>query len=173
MDIFTHIALLYCIIMPVGDAISLDVVFGRRQYRPSVAAGVTRKMLQLHLCIIYMSSGLEKAAGIQWWNGEAIWQSLLMPVFRQFDFGWIARVPWLPMVAGWSVLIIEIGYGIFIWFRKTRPLWLALTVGMHLGIGLFLGMWMFALVMIILNLGAFGYEMVVLNGRRLATKYAR
>jgi len=160
MDIFTHIALLYTMLMPCGDALSLDVLLGRRKSEPSVAAGVTRRMLQLHVCIVYTSSGLEKAAGIQWWNGEAIWRSLMLPVFNQFNFGWLSHVPWMAMIAGWSILAIETGYGIAVWFRKTRAIWIFLTVAMHMGIGMFLGMWMFGAIMILLNLGAFGYEVV-------------
>lgn len=158
MDIFTHIALLYAMLMPCGDALSLDVLVGRRKSEPSVAAGVTRRMLQLHVCIVYTSSGLEKAAGIQWWNGEAIWRSLMLPVFNQYNFGWLAHVPWLAMAIGWSVMVIETGYGFAVWFRGTRAIWIALAIAMHLGIGMFLGMWTFALIMIILNLGAFGPE---------------
>jgi hypothetical protein len=158
MDIFTHIALFYCLIMPVGDALSLDVRLGWRKPGASVAAGVTRRTLQLHMCIVYTSSGLEKAAGLQWWNGEAIWRSVMLPSFASFDLHWLAYVPWLAAAIGWSVLVLETGYGFFIWFRRTRLIWLLTIAAMHLGIGLFLGMWMFAWIMIILNFGAFGYE---------------
>ena len=158
MDIFTHIALFYCLIMPVGDALSLDARFGWRKAQPSVAAGVTRRMLQLHLCIIYFSSGLEKAAGIQWWNGEAIWRSVMLPSFAGFDLHWLAYVPWLAAMICWSVLALETGYTFFVWWRRTRLVWLGMMVSMHLGIGLFLGMWMFGWIMIIMNFGAFAYE---------------
>jgi len=160
MDIFTHIALFYCLIMPVGDALSLDVRFGWRKNQPSVAAGVTRRVLQLHMCIVYFSSGLEKAAGIQWWNGEAIWRSVMLPSFAQFNLQWLAYVPWLPAMICWSVLALETGYAFFVWVPRTRLLWLMMMVSMHLGIGLFLGMWLFAWIMVIMNLGAFGYEAV-------------
>jgi hypothetical protein len=160
MDIFTHIALFYLLIMPAGNALSLDVRFRWKKAEPSVAAGITRRMLQLHLCIIYFSSGLEKAAGIQWWNGEAIWRSVTLPTFVQFDMHWLAYVPWLPAMIGWSVLILETGYAFFVWRRSTRMIWLPAVVAMHFSIGLFLGMWLFGLIMIIMNLGAFGYEAV-------------
>jgi hypothetical protein len=160
MDIFTHIALFYCLIMPVGNALSLDVRLGWKKPGLSVAAGVTRRVLQLHLCIIYFSSGLEKAAGLQWWNGEAIWRSVMLPSFAQFDMTWLAYVPWLAAMIGWSVLILETGYALFVWRRATRTIWLTAIVAMHFSIGLFLGMWLFGLIMIIMNLGAFGYEVV-------------
>lgn len=157
MDFFAHIALFYCIIMPTGAAWSITTP-GRGQ--PSVAAGVTRRMLQVQLCLVYLSSGLEKAAGIQWWNGEAIWRSLMLPTFQQLDMTWIASVPVLAMMVGWATVILESGYALAVWHPRTRALWVALIVGMHVGIGTFLGMWLFGAIMIILNLGAFGAELV-------------
>ncbi|MBI4860009.1 MAG: HTTM domain-containing protein [Candidatus Riflebacteria bacterium] len=158
MDFFTHIALFYCVIMPLGDHLSVRSILGRSAPTPSVAAGLTRRMLQLQLAIVYVSSGLEKAQGIQWWNGEAMWRSLMLPVFNQFDASWLAQVPWLAMVSCWGVLLVETGYGLFIWWPRTRPVCLALVVGMHFSIGLTMGMWLFGSIMIILNLGAFGLD---------------
>lgn len=162
-DIFIHIAFFYLVLMPSGDAFSLDVRAGRRANRPSVAAGLTRRVLQLHLVIVYVSSGIEKAMGPQWWNGDAIWRSVALPAFRgpaflTFDLSALANVPWIPLVSGWIVLLVETGYGLFIWRRETRLFWLCLTLGMHLFIGVFLGMALFAAIMTLLNLAAFGPE---------------
>lgn len=162
-DIFIHIAFFYLVLMPSGDAFSLDVRAGRRVDRPSVAAGLTRRLLQLHLVVVYVSSGIEKAMGQQWWNGDAIWRSVALPAFRRpayitLDLSAIATVPWLPLVSGWLVLLVETGYGVFIWRRETRLVWLCLTLGMHLFIGVFLGMALFAAIMTLLNLAAFGPE---------------
>lgn len=162
-DIFIHIAFFYLVFMPSGDAFSLDVRAGRRPNRPSVAAGLTRRILQLHLVIVYVSSGIEKAMGPQWWNGDAIWRSVALPAFRgpaylTFDLSALANVPWVPLASGWLVLLVETGYGAFIWWRGTRLVWLCLTLGMHLFIGVFLGMALFAAIMSLLNLAAFGPE---------------
>ena len=158
MDYFTHIGLFYLIVMPSADALSVPSLLGWRNRPVSVAAGVTRRMLQIQLALVYGSSGFEKSLGIQWWNGEAIWRSLTLPVFRTHDFGWLAWVPWLAMLVGWSVLLTEGGYLFAVWSRRTRALWFGMAVGMHLGIGLFMGMWVFSSIMIVLNIGAFGYE---------------
>ena len=158
MEIFTHIGLFYGMFMPWGDHLSLDVFQGRRRALSSVAAGVTRKMLQLQMCIVYLSSGLEKASGLQWRNGDAIWRSVMLPSFHQFDMSWLAQVPSLALASGWLVISIESGYAFLIWWPKTRSVWLGLTIGMHTFIGLILGMWLFSLFMIVLNLGAFGYD---------------
>ncbi len=165
MDYFAHIALTYCVIMPTGAALSL---WPKRQAEQSVAAGVTIKMLRLQLCMVYASSGIEKALGEQWWNGEAIWRAVTLPVFSQLDMSWLAQAPWLATVMGWSVLLIEGTYPIFMNWRKTRALWLTLVVGMHLGIGLSMGMWLFASIMIILSAAAYGDSLAEAISKRVA-----
>jgi hypothetical protein len=107
--------------------------------------------MQIHLCVIYLAAGLEKALGRPWWSGEAIWQAVTQPVFRTFDLSWLARYPWIPMLAGWSTLVVEIGYAFLIWPRRTRKLWCMATVGLHLGLGLFMGLVFFSSVMILLT----------------------
>lgn len=165
MDFFTHIALFYCMIMPCGDCWSLDASRHPERRRWSVQAGVTRRMLKLQLAIVYTSSGIAKAAGPQWWTGEAIWRSMTLPVFTQLDASWLAYHPWLPLLLGWSVLLLEAGYGVYVWVPSLRSPWVVSICLMHLGIALFLGMYLFGAIMIILNVGAFGYEIARDAGR--------
>jgi hypothetical protein len=107
--------------------------------------------MQIHLCVIYLAAGLGKAMGRQWWNGEAIWQAVSQPVFSTFDLSWLARYPWIPMLAGWGTLVVEIGYVFLIWPRRTRKMWCIATIGLHLGLGLFMGLVFFSSVMILLT----------------------
>jgi hypothetical protein len=158
MDYFAHIALTYCVIMPVGDALSLPVLRGARRGGPSVAAAVTRRMLQLQLCIVYTASGFSKARAPSWWNGEAVWRVLASPMWNQIDVSLLAEMPWLVSLAGWGVVLIESGYALGMGLRATRGVWLVLVFALHLGIGLFMGMWLFGIIMMILSAAAFGYE---------------
>jgi hypothetical protein len=153
---FAHIALTYCIVMPVGEAFSFDSWARRTAVPASSTAQLSLRVLQIHLCIVYLASGMEKARGSQWWNGEAIWRSVMQPQFAQFDLAWLAGVPALAVMATWATLVVEIGYPIFIWPRATRRLWISVTVALHLGIGLFLGLWLFSAMMITLTASAFG-----------------
>jgi hypothetical protein len=176
MDVFTHIGLLYVTVMPAGDAYSLDVRAGRRADVPSEAAGITRRMLQVHLALVYFSSGLEKAGGPGWWNGDVIWRALSLPVFRQVDPAPLASVPFLAAAAGWLVLFLELGYGFFVFRASTRRFALAGALVLHVSIGAFLGMWLFAAIMVLLNLCAFGPEaledLAALRARRRAPEAA-
>ena len=156
VDTLAHVFLFYLLIAPCGDAISLDRLTGRSMGGASTSARISLRLVQLHLCLLYFASGLEKASGVQWWNGDAIWRSLMLPTYRQYDFSWMASVPSAAVAMGVGTLILEIGYPFFIWKRPTRGVWVLGIVGLHLGIVLFLGLTVFGLLMAILTAGAFG-----------------
>jgi vitamin K-dependent gamma-carboxylase-like protein len=157
-DQFAHIFLFYCLVMPVGHSLSLDAALRKSPYPATSSARIFQRLLQFHLCITYFSSGLAKARGPQWWNGEAIWRSLMQEQFHlnSVNVSWLASYPWMAIGLGWMVLVLEMAYPILIWPRWTRNWWLLAIVLMHIGIGIFMGLWLFALVMIAANLAAFG-----------------
>ena len=129
---------------------------GRTNCTPTPGKRLAIRVMQLHLCITYLCSGLMKSAGEQWWNGELLWRSLNLPVYRQFDMTWLANWPALLVVGGWLTLFLEIGYCIFIWHRNTRWIWIIAMLGLHLGIAIFLGLQFFGFTMCILTFSVFG-----------------
>ncbi|WP_437577702.1 hypothetical protein [Sorangium sp. So ce887] len=155
VDQFANIFLFYLMWMPAGAALSLDRWLGRAPIGPTSIARFALRVVQIHLCIVYLVSGLGKALGEQWWNGEAIWRTLNLPDYRQYDFTWLAYYPWLAVGAGWMVLLIETGYPVMIWPRRTRRLWVAATVALHVGIAAFMGLGVFGAIMAVLTLSAF------------------
>jgi hypothetical protein len=158
VDTMIQICLFYCVWMPVGAAWSLDQRLGRRPAAPTAAARLSLRVLQVHLCLIYLNAGTAKMHSIQWWNGEAIWRTLMDPQFAVVDVSWLPRMPVVAMLLCWGVLLVESGYPLFIWPRRTRRLWVAATIGLHLGIGLFMGLWLFAAIMILMTVSAFGFS---------------
>lgn len=168
VEVFTQLALFYALFLPLNSTYSADVVLGLSKYkRKSLGAGIAIRLIQFQMCLVYLSSGIEKCLGKQWLNGEAIWRTLMMPIFKNYDFSWIAQYPVVPFLIGISVLIIEIGYVLFMWKKNIRVWWLAMIVALHLGIGIFMGMWFFASVMIFLSVFAFGDDVLrdILKGR--------
>jgi hypothetical protein len=155
VDLFAHIALFYCVVMPVGHALSADGRAGRASAAPSVAARVSLWVLQFHLCVVYLSSGLAKASGPQWWDGEAIWRAVMPPSAGPLPMAWLAAAPWLAVLAGWGTLLLEVGYALFVWPRRTRRPWALATVGLHAGTAVTMNLWSFAAVMVVLNVAAF------------------
>jgi hypothetical protein len=145
VDQIANTFLFYLVLFPSGRAWAFEP-------RPdeTIPVGCLRVM-QIHLCVIYFAAGLEKALGRQWWNGEAIWRAVTQPAFSTFDLRWLARYPFIPMLAGWSTLLVEIGYLFFVWPHRTRRAWCFTTIGLHLGLALFMGLVFFSSVMILLT----------------------
>ncbi len=145
VDQIANTFLFYLLLFPSGRAWTFE---SRRE--ETIPVGCLRVM-QIHLCVIYLAAGLEKAMGRQWWNGEAIWQAVTQPVFSTFDLRWLAKYPLIPMLAGWGTLVVELGYVFLIWPRGTRKVWFIATIGLHLGMALFMGLVFFSGVMILLT----------------------
>ncbi len=155
LDNLITIGLFYLMLSPLPDAASLDAKWRKKLSRNPELLGFFRRVLQVHLCFIYFFGGLTKALGAGWWDGSSIWRALIRPPFNVIPGEWIA--PWhafLPLL-GISVWAIELGYVFFIWPRRTRLIWLGLVCAMHIGIALAMGMPLFGLIMIVLNLAAF------------------
>ena len=158
VEVFAQISLFYCVVLPVGAAFSCDVRAGRTSDAPSAEAALALRVLQVHLCVVYVSSGVEKALGLPWREGAAVWDAVMQPQFARFDFTWMAEHPWVSRAATWGTLLVEVGYGAFIWPRQSREAWVLLTVGLHAGIAVFMGLWLFGAIMSVLTFAAFGWE---------------
>ncbi|WP_437667217.1 HTTM domain-containing protein [Sorangium sp. So ce1182] len=158
-DLFANIFLFYLVWIPSGAALSIDRWMrgpSRAAAEPTPAARLGLRVIQLHLCVAYLASGLEKASGTSWWNGEAIWRSVMLPEYRQLDLSWLAWHPWIAQAAGWAVLGVEIGYAFLIWPRLTRRAVVVATALLHLGIAAFMGLGVFGAIMPVFTLAAFG-----------------
>ncbi|MGZ3795896.1 MAG: hypothetical protein ACXVB1_06010, partial [Pseudobdellovibrionaceae bacterium] len=156
VDQYAHVFLFYSIWIPSGSAWSIDAWKKGNLNPPSSGARIGLRILQMHLCITYLISGIEKAQGPQWWNGEILWRAFSMPIYRQFDMSWLAYWPHLSQLAGMGGLFLELGYFIFIWPRLTRKVWITGIIGLHFGIMVFLGLHLFGLIMIFLTACLFG-----------------
>ncbi len=154
VDRLANTFLFYLVLFPSGRAWTFASRPASSRRADTIPIGCLRVM-QIHLCVIYFAAGLDKAMGSQWWNGEAIWQAVSQPAFGTFDLTWMAGYPWIPTLAGWGTLLVEIGYGCLIWPRRTRKLWFIATLGLHLGIGVFMGLAFFSSVMILLTVCLF------------------
>lgn len=156
VETFTGIALFYCMVLPVGCAISIDA--RKAKPIPGYLVALSVRLIQFHLCVMYLACGIEKALGEQWWNGEAIWIAMNQDQFHTVNVEWMAQFPIVPKLLCWSTLLIETFYPLGIFWSKTKKFWLISIIGMHSFIGLFLGLHLFAILMILLNLTAFGHH---------------
>ena len=156
VDNFLTIGLFYLMLAPLPDVRALDQKFWRKRTADPELVGFCRRVLQLHLCVIYFFGGLTKCLGAGWWNGDSMWRALIRPPFDLIPSQTLMQWQAVLLVTGIMVCLLEVGFPILIWPKKTRVICLAAIIGMHVGIGLTMGLYLFSLVMIVLNLAAFG-----------------
>lgn len=131
----------------------------RRSFGPSSAlARFGLRILQLHLCVVYLATGIDKTMGSDWWDGEAIWRSIQFYGLPYLQTLTLASHVWLAKLMSWGTLLIESGYPVFIWPRKTRAFFVTAILGLHIGIAATLGLWSFSAMMIVLTFSAFAMD---------------
>jgi hypothetical protein len=113
-------------------------------------------VLQVHLCFVYFIGGLAKFLGSGWWDGSNLWRSLVRPPFNLVPPDLLIRFKYALPLLGISICLLEVSYPVFIWMKRTRRIWLGCILAMHAAIGLMMGLYLFGLVMIVMNLAAFG-----------------
>ncbi len=129
---------------------------------PTVATGFATRMIQIHFCFIYMAAGMSKLKGNMWWNTNAYWDTLANPEFTLVYFEWYeTMLRWLThhraiyaISAHLSViftLFMELSLAFLVW-TKMRPYIVIGAFLFHLGIATFMGLNMFALLMLTLLL---------------------
>ena len=91
---------LYLAIGPSGRALSLDSWLARSRSgdsakdTKSVAANFSLRLIQIHMCIIYVFAGTSKLQGAAWWNGQAMWMAFANQEYQSVDMTWTAWHPW-------------------------------------------------------------------------------
>jgi Vitamin K-dependent gamma-carboxylase len=170
VDNFTSIGLFYIMIAPLPDRWAVDSWLRNIARKDNHLQGFHRRILQLHLCLIYFFGGITKSAGTGWWDGASIWYALIRPPFNLLSPETLIIWKHLFPILSISVCLLETAYPLFIWLRKTRMLWLVAVITMHLAIGLAMGLYLFALVMITLNVAAFGTEFSFVTTETNATR---
>lgn len=160
VDFFTSMSLFYLILLPSDSYFSvLHFIFKKKAGEVNFMP--VKRMFQIHISIAYFFSGFDKLLGYNWRNGESIWKAIHLPYANRdfnFDFSWMADHSYILIIIGWSTVIIEMLYPVFVWIPKTQKTWMMLTISMHLGIALVLNLYYFSAIMIIWNLTNFNFE---------------
>jgi hypothetical protein len=156
VDNFTSIGLFYLMLAPLPDQWTLDARLRHATPKDHRVQGFHRRILQMHMCLVYFFGGIAKSVGVGWWNGTSLWRALIRPPFDVIRPDLLILGKNTLPILGILVCVAETGYAFFIWPRKSRPVWFALIIGMHVVIGITMGMYLFASIMIVLNTAAFG-----------------
>ena len=107
------------------------------------------RLINVHMCVIYLFAGLSKLQGEAWWTGEAIWQAVANFEYQTADMTWLAGHPLVLNLLTHLSVLWEVSFCVLVWRPRLRPLMLAGALFLHAGIGFCLGMWSFALIMLV------------------------
>ncbi len=148
--------LFYLCIAPSGEWFGVNAWLKNRQGadepQPSLLAGLSLRMIQVHLVALIFMMGMSKLAQENWWTGDAVWYLLAQTRSRPFNLTFLRESPFV--INAWTHLIVwfEIAFAILIWNRFARPILLILGVAVWLSIAVATGHLMFALSMIAASL---------------------
>lgn len=165
LDQIAGFLVLYLALANCGDTFSLARRFGigLKSKRASIRNNIAIRLMQIHLCIVYLFAGLGKCQGETWWNGEAIWGAVASFEYQTIDMTWLANHMWLVGIITLVTLVFEVGYIALIWPKLTRAIMLLLAIPLHLGIGLAMGMMEFGLIMLVANLAFVEFPFSIAN----------
>lgn len=162
LDTTNTMIAMYLMLGPAGAVWSVDRWRARRRAErggeslpeppATVGANVAIRLLQLHLCIVYLFGGIGKMRGELWWDGSALWYALANYEYQSLPMTWIIHAPWLIALLSAVTLFWETFYCFLVWPKLTRPIAIGLAVFIHGGIAAFMGMVTFGLAMIFANL---------------------
>lgn len=160
--------LFYLCLGPCGKALSLDQWLANRKENSGqtqtrfFSATLSTRLIQVHLCLVYLMMGISKLAGVEgvneltWWRGDAVWWMAVRPDTPLLDVsGLLAGHSYL--INAWTHLIVlfELTFAVFIWNPLARPLLLGISVIMWLSLAVITGLLPFALLMLTANLAFF------------------
>jgi hypothetical protein len=122
--------------------------------RPSIAANVSQRLIQVHIAAMYLMMGLTKLGGSDaWWGGEAMWWLIAHTESRLVDLTFLHNHEYVVNLWTHVVVGFELAFGILIWHPLARPLLLAIAVVHWILLGLVTGLLSFSAIMLIANLG--------------------
>ena len=153
-------------VSPSGRVLSIDGLIARfrgrrRDLAPSVAYGLPLRFAWLLLGCVYLFPGLYKLwrLGPRWAGAENLRNTIWMVWAERPEFVPPLRIDQIPLllhVAGWGVLVFEIGYVVLVLFRRTRILAAVMATSFHVGMGIVLNILFWPLIICQLSLLPFG-----------------
>lgn len=154
---------LYLALAPCGRVASVDWILRRRReakqtllrgkspvfstIEKSSWARLSTRLIQVQLCVLYTYAGLAKLKGEAWWDGNAIWMAAANLEYQSNSLLWLAWMRPIAEALTHATVIWECTFWATVWHPRIRPYTLFIGAMMHLGIGGFMGMWTFGLVM--------------------------
>jgi hypothetical protein len=148
--ILRSVLLLGLALAPAGAYLSVDAWRRSRSiaWEAPMVPAWTLRFIQLHISMGYILTVLLKLQGDTWLGGTALWYAFSLDGLTRFDLpAWVLTPP-IGSLLGWGTLVVELGIGVGVWFRKVRPYVLLAGVILHLVIAAAFEIGFFSYVMI-------------------------
>jgi hypothetical protein len=120
----------------------------KSEIESDILTSVFYRLIQVHLCIIYAFSGMEKLKGQSWWDGTAVWSVLANSQMVIADLTWIRHFPLGIVFVTFTTVLFELYFPVLVWNLSLRKWALWAGVLFHSGIGIIMALWSFALIML-------------------------
>jgi hypothetical protein len=132
----------------------LDAAFSIRKHSP---ASLRRefpiwplRLLQLQLCLVYLSASLLKLQGVEWRDGTAVYYALNARQFFHYPIpDFVRSSPGIILILTWTVMTFELVLPFGLWIPKIRRLFLVLGLLLHLGMEYSLNLFLFQWLMMV------------------------
>jgi hypothetical protein len=150
-----HWALDACRVM--RQQIAEQQVLRRKRLRWKVATVVHNSAILailLQVCVLYMASGLFKVQGERWQEGTALYYVLQIEEYQAWPD--LSRFVYMNSIAvvliSYLTVLLEVAFPFLMLHRVSRRIGLVAIIGMHVGIGVLMGLPFFSLTMIVTDM---------------------
>jgi len=126
---------------------ALDAPKARRGNVPYAIPAWTRRLFQLQLALIYLSTGFHKCASPVWYKGEALYYVFQQPVWSRVDLSWITHPIPIGLLTYGTLIFEALIFPVLVWPKVTRHAVLLAGVAFHLGISLTMRVFVFGEIM--------------------------
>lgn len=162
-DAILRMVLLYMCFTDAGRHWSLDArIRGQRgEVRSIVPAWMSNTLHNLatilivhQVLMVYLGSSFWKVQSAVWKDGTAVYYPLQTDAYSPWNDVLQPFYANSALIAGatYSAIIVQMFFPVFLLYRPTRFVALIAVTGMHLGIGLFMGIMYFSLVMVAVDM---------------------
>jgi hypothetical protein len=152
-DIVFRLMMFFMAFMPASDVWSVKAWINKKRGKTEIPErdGWALRLMQIQICIVLWSAGMEKLNGGMWWGGTAMYY-----VMHLDDFFGHLPVPdfvrsnlLFSRLLTWASLWIEVGGPMLIWFKETRRFALLAILGLHFGIEYMMNLYLFQWIMLV------------------------
>jgi hypothetical protein len=148
------------IFLPLNRSWSVDNVLLRAFFNIDLSQHAIPRIYNNALILfgigfMYLDSCVYKLQSPFWLDGLGFWVPASFPSFTMFDWNVVLNQEWLVKIAGYLVLILELGFVFLFWIPRMRPYLFTIGLILHVGIAVTFPIPLFGLIMVALFLGFF------------------